>query len=49
MDIEKIIAELRNEVKTINEAIAALQRLVPNGADERSGARSIRPPAKKEE
>jgi hypothetical protein len=30
MNLDKIISELRNEVKSIDEAIAALQRLLPS-------------------
>jgi hypothetical protein len=32
MNLDKIIAELRNEVKSIEEAIAALQRLLPSNS-----------------
>jgi hypothetical protein len=34
MNLEKILEELRNEVESINEAIAALQRLVPSKSDD---------------
>jgi hypothetical protein len=49
MDIDKIISELQNEVRTIDEAIAALQRLLPNSSEERAANRSARPSPKKEE
>jgi hypothetical protein len=35
MNLERIIAELRNEVDSINEAIAALQRLLPADSEHR--------------
>jgi hypothetical protein len=34
MNLDKIIAELRNEVQFIDEAIAALQRLLPSNSEE---------------
>jgi hypothetical protein len=48
MNIEKIISELRNELRTIDEAIVTLQRLLPAGADERPSARSSRVPVEKQ-
>jgi len=36
MNLDRIIAELRNEVASINEAIAALQRLLPADSEYRS-------------
>jgi hypothetical protein len=40
MNLDKIIAELRQEVETINNAIAALQRLLPEGTEEAAGRSS---------
>jgi hypothetical protein len=43
MNLEKIIAELRNEVESIEDAIAALQKLLPNPP----GPPPAKPPASK--
>jgi hypothetical protein len=40
MNLDKIINELRNEVQSIDEAIAALQRLLPSNSEEPSQGRS---------
>ena len=40
MNLDKIISELRNEVQSIDEAIAALQRLLPSNSEETSQSRS---------
>jgi hypothetical protein len=34
MNLDNILAELRNEVQSIDEAIAALQRLLPPNSEE---------------
>ena len=39
MNLDKIIAELRIEVQSIDEAILALQRLLPANAEEREQSR----------
>jgi hypothetical protein len=33
MNLDKIITELRNEVKSIEDAIAMLQRLLPSNSE----------------
>lgn len=43
MNLEKILEELRNEVESINEAIAALQRLVPTKSAENHPSRPPTP------
>jgi hypothetical protein len=45
MNLDNILAELRNEVQSIEEAIAALQRLLPSNSEESSPRR---PKSKKE-
>jgi hypothetical protein len=45
MNLDKIITELKNEVQSIDEAIAALQRLLPGNSFDRVEGR---PKSKKE-
>jgi hypothetical protein len=45
MNLDKILTELRNEVQSIDEAIAALQRLLPSNSQETS---QNRPKSRKE-
>jgi hypothetical protein len=45
MNLDKIIEELRNEVNSIDEAIVALQRMLPKKSEDQHSTRQT-PPGK---